>query len=104
MIDNTTGAIQYLAVPLHHDQDITLVRRHPPPLAKRTLCVADLRYLEDYSVVVPFKKPKTRSLEPEEKDFNQRLRSNPCQGGTLHSCFKDLSALEGDLSGTATTL
>ena len=77
VIDEATGAIQHLAVALHHEHDITLARRHPLPLLKTTLCVADLGYqglvLEGCSVVVPFKKPKARSLEPEEKAFNQRL-------------------------------
>lgn len=77
MIDATTSEIQHLAVALHHEHDITLARCQPPPLLKTTLCVADLGYqglvLEGGSVVVPFKKPKARSLEPEEKAFNHRL-------------------------------
>lgn len=48
-----------------------------PILPQGTLCLADSGYqglvLEHCTVLYPFKKPKRRPLEPEEKAFNQRL-------------------------------
>ncbi|WP_298607136.1 transposase family protein, partial [uncultured Thiothrix sp.] len=69
--------IQHLAVAQQHEHDLTLARQQPPRLAKNALGVVDLGYqglaLEGCRVVWPFKKPKTRQLEPEEKAFNQRV-------------------------------
>lgn len=77
VIDEPTGEIRQLAVAPHHEHDLTLARQQPPSLAKNALCVVDLGYqglaIDGCRVVWPFKKPKSRSLEPEENIFNQRL-------------------------------
>ena len=77
MVDEPTGEIRQLAIAQQHEHDLTLARQQPPPLPKNALCIVDLGYqglsIDGCRVVWPFKKPKSRSLAPEEKAFNQRL-------------------------------
>lgn len=77
VIDQASGAILQWAVAQANEHDITLARQQLKPLPQGTLCAVDLAYqgltLEGCEVVWPFKKPKKRALEPEEKAFNRRL-------------------------------
>jgi hypothetical protein len=56
------------------------------------------------TVIWPFKKPKRRALESEEKAFNQPPSSGTGSDRTPYSQFKDLSDSHGRLSRAPTAL
>ena len=76
-MDQSTGLIRQLALASQHQHDITLAREQIHPLPAGSFCLADSGYqgltLEGVSVVYPFKKPRKRELDTEQKAFNRRL-------------------------------
>lgn len=66
-----------MATSAEQEHDLCLARRHAHHLPAGSVCAVDLGYVgfrvEGCSVVMPFKKPPGRDLEPEQMEFNQRL-------------------------------
>ena len=62
---------------ISNEHDITLARQHPTAFPEGCLVLADLGYvgleLPECDVLLPFKQPSKRELEPEQKAFNQRF-------------------------------
>lgn len=77
MIDEATTRLLQVAVASSYQHDITLARQQTTPLPLGSLCLVDSGYqglgLDGCRVVWPFKKPRQRELEPEQKAFNQHL-------------------------------
>jgi len=75
--DLQSQTILQVAVAQANEHDVTLARQQLTALPSGALCLVDSGYqgvvIEEGTVIWPFKKPKTRELEPEEKAFNQRL-------------------------------
>lgn len=75
MIDQTSGSIRHVAQALSNEHDVTLARQHPEAFPPGCLCLGDLGYqgleIEGCRVLIPFKKPRQRELEPEQVAFNQ---------------------------------
>lgn len=75
MIDQTRGYILHTALAVSNEHDVTLARQHPEAFPPGCLCLGDLGYqgleIEGCRILVPFKKPRQRELEPEQVAFNQ---------------------------------
>ena len=103
MVEESTGAILQLSMAQANEHDVTLARQHTDPLPQGTLCVVDSGYqglaLDGCTVVWPFKKPKRRELESEEKAFNQRLAQIRVQVEQRIRCLKVFRLLKGVYRG-----
>lgn len=77
LVDQSTGLIRQLVLASQHQHDITLAREQTDLLPMGSVCLADSGYqgltLEGVSVVYPFKKPRKRELDTDQKAFNRRL-------------------------------
>lgn len=75
MIDQTRGYILHTAQAVSNAHDVTLARQHPEAFPPGCVCLGDLGYqgleIEGCRILVPFKKPWQRELEPEQVAFNQ---------------------------------
>lgn len=75
MIDQTRGYILHTAQAVSNEHDVTLARQHPEAFPPGCLCLGDLGYqgleIEGCRILIPFKKPRQRELEPEQVAFNQ---------------------------------
>ncbi|TXH70316.1 MAG: hypothetical protein E6Q85_07985 [Thiothrix sp.] len=76
VVDEATESTLQVALAQTQVHDVTLARQHTDPLPDRNAVLGGLR-VSRLSVgrwsVRPFKNPKRRALEPEEKAFNQCL-------------------------------
>jgi hypothetical protein len=97
----STGTIVQLAVAPTQQHDITLAREQTvaTALPQGFICLADSGYqglvLDGGTVLYPFKKPKHRELEPEEKAFNRRLAQLRVMVEHRIRCVKVFRLLKG---------
>lgn len=79
LIEDASGSIVQLAVAPSQQHDVTLARQQTSTVAlpEGFICLADSGYqglvLDRGTVLYPFRKPRHRELEPEERAFNRRL-------------------------------
>lgn len=103
MIDPAEGRFLQVAFTPLHQHDITLARQQTETLPKGTLCLVDSGYqgliLDGCTVVWPFKKSPRRSLEPEERAFNQRLAQIRVKVEHRIRCLKVFRILKGVYRG-----
>ena len=75
MIDQARGSILHTVQAVSNEHDVTLARQHPQAFPPGCLCLGDRGYqgleIEGCRILVPFKKPRQRELEPEQVAFNQ---------------------------------
>ncbi|QLQ34220.1 MAG: transposase [Candidatus Thiothrix singaporensis] len=75
MIDQASGHILHVAQAVSNEHDVTLARQHTEAFPPGCLCLGDLGYqgleIEGCRILIPFKKPRLRELEPEQVAFNQ---------------------------------
>jgi len=75
VIEQASGQILHVAQAVGNEHDVTLARQHPEAFPPGSLCLGDLGYqgleIEGCRVLLPFKKPRLRELEPEQVAFNR---------------------------------
>lgn len=76
-MNEPTGAILQVAMAQANEHDVTLAQEQTEPLPLGTICLADAGYQglmwEGMKLLLPFKKPRNRDLDPLQKAFNRRL-------------------------------
>lgn len=75
MIEQASGHILHVAPVLRNEHYVTLARQHPEAFPLGCLCLGDLGYqgleIDGCRILIPFKKPRQRELEPEKITFDQ---------------------------------